>query len=121
MNAQFTGIIKCLPDSWVKQSGGLKYIRSIKPGIDVGMRNWWMSFPTRPRLTVLYLYVAFGGAVQFRVNIAEFQENLGPIRMSYGTEFTARFWAICTGPMVIPGGLVPMKGFRGYRYTEDLW
>lgn len=119
---QPTGIIKCLPKPWMEQSGGIEYIRSIKEDIDSGAALWHMSFPTLPRQEVLHLYVLFDGHIQFRVNIVEFRPSTGKhMKLSYGNEFLAKYWAVCSGPMVFPKPPFPMTGFRGYRYTGDLW
>ena len=113
-----TGIIKCLPDAWIKHTGGLDYIRAIKE--KDGVPCWHMSFPTRPQVEVLHLYVLFSGHVQFRVNIMEFKSGLGKMNL-YGGSFLAKWWAVCTGPMVFPNPPILMRGFRGFRYTEALW
>ena len=95
---------------------------SLKPDIDSGTAQWYMSFPNHPRAEVLHLYVVFGGLVQFRVNIMEFRPSSGRnMKLSYGNEFFAKYWAVCTGPMSFPPEPVPMAGFRGYRYTGALW
>lgn len=114
------GIIKHLPPAWEKASGGIEFIRSISLAINSGKANWHMSFAVKPRLEVIYLYVAFGGFVQFRVNIMDYKGGIGKMNM-YGGEFLAAWWAICTGPMVFPPSPIPMRGFRGFRYTEALW
>jgi len=118
---QPTGIIKCLPQAWVDECGGVEKIMSCKKEIDGGESNWYMSFPNKPRRDVLHLYVVFDGLIQFRVNIMEFKDMETPVRMTHGAEFTVKLWAICTGPMVIPSRPLPMKGFRGYRYTAGLF
>lgn len=88
--------------------------------IEAGESFWWMSFPSRPRLDVLHLYVVFNGYAQFRVNIMEWRQGDGLTNM-YGGKFYAKLWAVCTAPLVIPPRPFPMKGFRGYRYTEGLF
>ena len=120
LSGQPTGIIKCLPPAWVQKSGGLQYVKSIRKTIDSGEHQWFMSFPTKPRREVLHLYVLFDGHVQFRVNIAVWRGGNGLMNM-YGGQFLAKWWAVCTGPMTFPPKPVPMRGFRGYRYTEELW
>lgn len=95
-------------------------VRKIRKEINEGKSFWFMSFPVRPKTKVLYLYVAFDGHIQFRVNIMDYRAGDGKTNL-YGGSFFAKVWAICTGPMMFPPRPIPMRGFRGFRYTEELW
>lgn len=119
-----TGLIKCLPKKWLDDVGGEKYLeRVIRSG--VGEKDWqfYMSLAGKPKYEVLHCYLLIAGYLRFRMNIAGIVEGGTmvfrdrPIPQTW----TARYWMILTSPVVEPKERMPMRGFQGFRYTDEIF
>lgn len=73
-----------------------------------------------PRQPVTHCFLCFGGYVRMRVNVVEFLCNK-EMRFKDGAYFEPRNWMVATGPVTLPPVEIPMKGFRGFRYSEKLF
>ena len=68
---------------------------------------------------LLCVYVCYKGQVRFRANIAKFTRN-GYIETHTG-KHGPRHWMTTCGPVIkAPEGMM-QKGFRGFRYTNELF
>lgn len=119
-----TGIIKVLPRRWYEEVGGEPYLRRTF-GENIPHRGglFFMSLPGKPKYDVLHFYLLINGLVRYRLNIAEilpggtmtFRDR--PVPQTW----TAKYWAVLTAPVVEPAASMPMRGFQGFRYTEELF
>jgi hypothetical protein len=71
----------------------------------------------------LHCYILVGGRVRLRANISHWEAGTGSAIESWdGHDLSgAKYWAILTGPVVYPPEPINMRGFQGFRYTEELW
>lgn len=120
-----TGIIRTLPSLYVKGEnvGRDNYERSMNLLEANRLPAVYIAMPAVPKFDVLYIYLLIDGRIDIRMNIAGYEpggEN-GPIKCWDETIRQPRFWATCTGPVVRPPHELKMRGFQGFRYTEDLW
>jgi len=113
-----TGIIRTLPFS-EKPTGSMT--RDFRFLERTGEGEIWIALPTKPRLEVLHCYIVVAGQVRVRANIAGYDESGVSLRCWDGTERTAKIWAVLTAPISYPPEPIKMRGFRGFRYTGDLW
>ena len=124
MDFQPAGIIKCLPKRWYDEVGGEKYLEKCFRQ-NIAKHDWifYQSMGGKPRYDVLYCYLLINGLLRFRLNIVEilpggtmtFRDR--PIPQNW----TARNWMILGSPVVEPAREMPMRGFQGFRYTQELF
>jgi hypothetical protein len=79
-----------------------------------------------PTEDVAFVYLVWGGKVQFRCNFVCYERNVSKAFDDSWDGKTRSFpganWIILTGPAVRPPREIPMKGFQGHRYvTKELW
>lgn len=73
-----------------------------------------------PRQPVSRVFVCFHGFVQYRAFVVEFIRNKPLILPGYSHP-RPRNWMVTTGPVEkAPEGMI-QKGFRGFRYTKNLF
>ncbi len=121
----YSGIIKCLPKKWFNEVGGEKYLNRTFDERIAKNPEWWfyMSLAGKPKYDVLHCYLLINGFLRFRLNIAEilpggtmtFRDREVP------QTWTAKYWMILTAPVIKPKIAIPMKGFQGFRYTEEIF
>jgi hypothetical protein len=82
-----------------------------------------ISLSQKPTIEVLHCYVLIAGLVRVRANIADFLngQELGDVRCWDDSTRQAKWWAVLTSPISWPPEEVRMRGFQGFRYTENLW
>ncbi len=69
---------------------------------------------------IQFVYVCFQGFVQYKALLVEFRRNQAIDEPNYKHP-EPRDWCITTGPVVkAPEGFA-QQGFRGFRYTKDLF
>lgn len=115
-----TGIIRTLPSLGGDQIGKKRYEASIKAlerGRDLKI---YIALQAIPKLEILHMYLLVEGEVRVRLNIACYEP--GDARECWDRSIRKpKFWAVCTGPVSRPPEPIKMSGFRGFRYTENLW
>jgi hypothetical protein len=85
--------------------------------------EFFMSLAGKPRYDVLHCYLLIAGLLRFRLNIAAIVEGGTmtfrdrPIPQTW----TARYWMILTAPVAEPKERMLMRGFQGFRYTDELF
>jgi hypothetical protein len=116
-----TGIIRTLPSLYGDASEGAKnYQRSIKLLEAERIPAIYIALSAMPKIEVLYMYLLIEGFVQVRLNIAGYEP--GDARECWDkTIRQPKFWVECAAPVSRPLEPVKMRGFQGFRYTEDLW
>lgn len=79
-----------------------------------------------PIHVVPYCYIVFGGKVQYKVNVVDYERNTAKtfIDAPDGKQrvFKESNWILISGPVVKSEIDIPMKGFQGHRYlTQELF
>lgn len=117
-----TGIIRTLPLIYANKAheaykGFHRTIAAMERDPDTIM---FFALPSRPKHELLHFYVLVDGLISIRFLIAGFKA--GEVMECWdGTTRTPGAIAICNGPVSRPRAPIPMRGFRGFRYTQDLW
>lgn len=117
------GIIITISQGMLKEKGLRNCLRNFLDAM--GKEDWtyWMRQGAKPKLAdyLLYVYLCIGGRVRYR---AYFVEAVGPKEMTFAdgnSPMYAKVWIVMTGPVVRAPYDIPMKGFRGFRYTKTLF
>jgi len=113
-------IIKTMPlvAIWQEQKPR-EFLASLKR-VNAGDEIWLAPLPTVPKIEVLYFYFLIKGRVRYRLNISHYEDG-GTRTFSDGRVWTAKTWAVLTGPVVRPPHKVEMRGFQGFRYSGVLF
>ena len=82
--------------------------------------TWRFNLSGRPRFDVLYFYLLMNGIIRFRANIIGY-DGAEEVKCYDGSNHFGRCWVNIGPPVVLPPQLISMKGFQGFRYTENLW
>lgn len=115
-----TGIIRTLPSFEAGRSGRLKMERAIALMENGRAVEIYIALSAVPRVEVLHMYLLVEGRVELRLNIAGYLP--GDERECWdGTYRKPKVWAVCTAPVSRPPEPIKMRGFQGFRYTEELW
>ena len=78
-----------------------------------------------PTQDVAFVYIVFGGMVQYRTNLVCYERGVaksfddapdGIVR-----EFPPSNWILISGPAIRAPYEIPMKGFQGHRYSKVLF
>lgn len=126
-----TGIIRTLPyfgagDTEEAGARRLAYKRMMAAFRNAGRyENAFVrvAFSQKPTTEVLHCYILVGGRVRLRANISHWVSGQGE-KIHFFDDHdlsSAKFWAILTGPISYPPEQIKMRGFQGFRYTEELW
>lgn len=127
MNEPPTGIIRTLPKCYAdpESEAYAGYTRSVA-AIErdtLGNTHFYIALAQRPVHEVLHLYVLIAGKIELRFTLAGFRDVLPSAEVLCwdGTKMKGKQWAICTGPVSRAPEPIERRGFRGFRYTGDLW
>lgn len=119
-----TGIIRTLPSLYSDATKGHKNFHTSLEAVRIGNASHFYVFLTqKPTKEVLHLYILVEGKIVCRTNIAGYRDGrvYSEMKCWDGTKRKARWMAICTAPIEYPPNEIRMRGFQGFRYTEDLW
>jgi len=119
---QPTGIIKTMPESWIMRlPTGLKnWEKTFLKMNEVEGNYWIFNLPGKPKYDVLYFYLLFDKAIRYRANIIGYEKE--KTIKCYTREFKhGRIWVQVSAPVIKLSSPVPMKGFQGFRYTEEVY
>lgn len=121
MSERPTGIIRTLPSLYGKASiGARRYRRSIGMLEAGNLPAVYIALSAIPKIEVLHLYLLVEGKIEVRLNIAGFEP--GDARRCWDEAIRQpKFWAICTAPVSRSPEPIAMRGFQGFRYTQELW
>jgi hypothetical protein len=111
-------IIKTMPlvAIWQEQNPR-DFLRSLK-AVDRGDTFWLAPLPAVPKHEVLYFYFLIQGRLRYRLNISHYEPG-GERTFEDGRKWTAKTWAILTGPVVKPPHKIEMRGFQAFR--DSTW
>lgn len=116
------GIAITISADMLKEKGYRNWLRNFLRCMSNEGCVYYMRVGARPRLDekILYVYLVIGNKVRYRAYYAGAQ---GPslMRFTDGKEMYARAWIRMAGPVERPKVTISMKGFRGFRYVENLF
>lgn len=121
-----TGIIVTFPRVFFEEVSRVKFVREFLAMNNSDYEGCWLcKVPAIPKLEVLHCYIIINNRIRYRANIAGFEQG-GPQefdgRLSGKRRVhTAKAWMQLTGPVVKAPYRMEMRGFQGFRYTQDLW
>jgi len=118
------GIIITISQAMLKEKGYRNWLRNY---LDAMKRNaegedcyYWMRQGAQPKRDINYVYLCVGGLVRYRSFFAG-SYPAGTVEFTDGREMFANAWILLGGPVERAPHRIPMKGFRGFRYTEKLF
>ncbi|MGD8777712.1 MAG: hypothetical protein PVH88_01990 [Ignavibacteria bacterium] len=116
------GIIKTMPVKWVKELpfGYERWEKNILAMNDYVDHTWVFSLSNKPKHEVLYFYLLIQGEIRYRANIIGY---LGPgeVKCYGGNVMFSKVWVQIGSPILKLNPPVEMKGFRGFRYTDQIY
>lgn len=120
MIAQPDGIIITISQGMIKEKGYKNWLANFLYAMSQDDITYWMRQGAKPTKDILYVYLCIGGRVRFRANYVMAE---GPCwkHFNEGIDMYAKAWIVMAGPLERPSSPIPMKGFRGFRYTEKLF
>jgi hypothetical protein len=118
-----TGIIRTLPTLYGDETGSKNFRESLKAVEEGDAGHFYVFLSQKPTVEVLHLYILIDGNIVCRTNIAGYRDGrvYGEMECWDGTKRTTRWMAICTAPISYPPEPIKMRGFQGFRYTQELW
>jgi hypothetical protein len=116
-----TGIIRTLPTIYADSEH--LAMQRMERSIDRMMRGLketiHIFLDQKPTLDVLYLYILVNGTIRYRFKIVEYMPGDRAVSWD-GQKRSPKWMAVVTDP-VKPPHEIKMRGFQGFRYTEELW
>jgi len=95
------------------------FIRQFE-GLNDGESIWNAAIGSLPKYDVLNCYIVIDGKIRYRARIAGFECG-GERTFIDGRTCSARNWMLLCAPVEKAPRDIPMRGFQGFRYTEELW
>jgi len=117
-----TGIIKTLPLVYAQRAKPeFRHYQRAKSSLSSDDEAaFYVSMSQRPRRHVLHYYILIDGKIDARFTFAGYEPG-NSRRCWDGETRTPAVWATLVGPVEEPPETISMRGFRGFRYTADLW
>lgn len=113
------GIIITISQTMLKERGIKNWLREFFTTMDNENFTYWMRLGAKPKHEIQYVYINIANAIGYRVNFSTFSS--GEMVFNDGRSMTAKTWCVTHGPIVRVPYKIPMKGFRGFRYSEKLF
>lgn len=117
-----TGIITCVPHKFLfDEYGARAFLDHFYYRLNRLDSNYFLfSLSAVPKINVIHFYLLIDGRIRFRANISQITgEEI--ITFADGRTIHGKAWAEVTGPVIRAPRRIEMKGFRGFRYTEELF
>jgi hypothetical protein len=118
-----TGIIRTLPyaskgDMLAAYRRMMRGLRELNTDDEAAV---YIGMSQKPTIEVLHFYLLVGGRIIGRANIAEWLTEQPEMTCWDDSTRTCKFWAVLVAPFSEPPEKIKMRGFQGFRYTEELW
>lgn len=119
-----SGIIRTLPNlkadkdriAYGRMTASLK---SLKVGL---IDTIYIALAQKPKDDILHIYLLIEGKIVCRMNIAGYVSGADNyVKCWDEVSRQPKWWALCTAPLEYPPDEIRMRGFQGFRYTEELW
>jgi hypothetical protein len=114
------GIIITISEKMLREKGYRNWLRNFLYAMGTDDCLYYMKQGAPPKRKILYVYLCIAGKIRYRANFVH-ASSAAYVTFSNGERMFARAWVALTGPVVKPKDVFPMKGFRGFRYTEKLF
>lgn len=103
--------------------------------VEKGYRNWltnflnamtyedwtyWMRLGAVPKYEVMYVYLCIGNRIRYRANFVMYH-GPGEFTFTDGKRLYGRAWVVLCGPVARAPRDIPMRGFRGFRYSDIIF
>lgn len=114
------GIIITISQGMLREKGYKNWLRNFLDAMSKEDWTYWMRQGSKPKYDFLYVYLNIGGKIRYRANFVS-TEGPGEKTFSDGKRMYGKAWIVMCGPVMKAPALHPMKGFRGFRYTETIF
>lgn len=94
------------------------------PMFQDGRAAYWMRVAARPTQdkSLRHVYLCMGNKIRYRGFYAGCQATPEGFKtFDTGRTLDGRFWILINGPIERAPYKMPKQGFRGFRYTQELW
>lgn len=129
MKERPTGIIRTLPYFGAETASDeamnkayermMRAFACMESGEDASIH---IALAQKPTIEVLHCYLLLEGKIVVRANISHFEPGDGRAVKSWdGRSLAPKWWAVLTAPISWPPEEIKMRGFQGFRYTQELW
>lgn len=115
-----TGIIRTLPPCYfdlTKREGNILAKCIERMNAQESEQLFSFSLSGKPKHEFIHVYIVCDGAVRWRFNFVGFDDK----QRECIDGVTRGHFVIVAGPVEMPPRELPMRGFRGFRYTSNLW
>lgn len=84
---------------------------------------YWFRAGGRPKSDkhLRFVYLVIGGKIRFKVIFAGSQAGCQMFFANRSEPMYGKAWILTAGPVVRPPRVFKMKGFQGFRYTEEIF
>jgi hypothetical protein len=121
MNAPPDAIIITISAAMLKEKGLRNWLRNFLDAMARENHTYWFRLGSVPRFDeLLYVYLCIGGYVKYRCFFAG-THPAGWMTFQDGKQLYGKAWVYACGPVRKAPERIPMKGFRGFRYTHKLF
>jgi hypothetical protein len=121
------GIILTMGKDMVKDGGGWDAFKKsiLNMNKEAGGGIWLQKMRGRPNFMdyLLYCYLIYDNRIVLRVNISHYEYGGTPARIIRPNgKWDTITWGriVLTGPVIEAPEEIPMKGFQGFRYTNQI-
>jgi hypothetical protein len=123
--AQPDGILVTLPAAWFLDfaDGEAAFWRAMEGVNETENYIWHQTIGNIPTIEVPHVYLVFGGKVQCRLTVIEYERNksMSFQRNGFIADFPNKNWVLLTGPVVKAPSDFLMRGFQGFRYCKFIF
>ena len=114
------GIIITISQEMLKEKGYRNWLRNFLDAMRRDEWTYWMRLGTVPKHEVLWVYLCIGNKIRYRANFVMYK-GAGEFTFNDGKKLYGRAWVVLSGPVVKPTEEIYRKGFRGFRYTQEIF
>lgn len=122
------GIILTWGKDFIKEKGGLlAFVRFFEKTLADGESYWIQKCKNKPKHDdLLYVYIIVCGQVKYRLYYGGYETGTTAVNNGDGHSWSSRSiisWprVVMAGPIVKAPTKIYMKGFQGFRYTQELF
>jgi hypothetical protein len=119
-----TGIIRTLPTLYAsKDNVGYERMLTSFEALAAGqIPAIYIALDKKPKTDVLHIYILIEGKIICRMNISGYESGAeSAVKCWDDTVRQPNWWVECSAPISFPPSEIKMRGFQGFRYTQELW
>ena len=114
------GIILTISQKYLKERGIKNWLADFMKAMNNDNFTYWLRLGSKPKQDVLYIYLIIYNKIRFRFNFVMYEKG-GEFTTHDGRIINAKVWLVGCGPLIRPQKEYRMKGFQGFRYTQELF